>query len=543
MTATTGVPARSRAQIVASGVRLTRGAQTVLDGLDLTLTPTSRTAVVGENGRGKSTLLHLLSGDLVPDEGSVRLVGTLGVAEQEMSTAGDRTVGEAVAEAVVDSLAALADLDRAGAALADGEPAAAQEYAAALEQAEALDAWDAERRVQVALEALGAETDWSRRLTDLSVGERYRVRLACLLGGEADFLLLDEPTNHLDRSGLDFLTDRLRSRAGGVVLVSHDRALLADVARTVIDLDPTPDGRPRTYGGGYAGYRTGRRAELARWQQEHDRQVEQLSRLEEDLGAAQDRLVSGWRPDKGTGKHQRATRAGGLVQSVHRRREAVEAHRVSVPPPPRPLHFPELPTRPGATLLTAEEVTVPGRLREPVSLTLRGGSRLLVTGPNGAGKSTLLALLAGDLQPGTGTVRRSGGSRVVLLRQESGLAGQQRAADVYARHVAGLVSAGVVASGEVPGLGTLGLLGPREAAKRVGDLSMGQQRRLDLAMVLAGRPHAILLDEPTNHLSISLVDELTEALGATRAAVVVSSHDRQLLRDVGAWPQLGLGAG
>lgn len=152
-------------------------------------------------------------------------------------------------------------------------------------------------------------------------------------------------------------------------------------------------------------------------------------------------------------------------------------------------------------------------------------------------------MLAGDLQPGTGTVRRSGGSRVVLLRQESGLAGQQRAADVYARHVAGLVSAGVVASGEVPGLGTLGLLGPREAAKRVGELSMGQQRRLDLAMVLAGRPHAILLDEPTNHLSISLVDELTEALGATRAAVVVSSHDRQLLRDLGAWPQLGLGAG
>ncbi|WP_421015424.1 ATP-binding cassette domain-containing protein, partial [Glutamicibacter creatinolyticus] len=165
------------------------------------------------------------------------------------------------------------------------------------------------------MEALDAEPDWSRPLSELSVGQRYRVRLACLIGGDDDFLLLDEPTNHLDRAGLDFLTNQLKSRHGGVVIVSHDRALLADVAETLIDLDPTYDDRPRVYGGGYAGYREGHRAELERWEQQYAAQQTERSRLQDDLSAAQNRLISGWRPEKGTGKHQRATRAGGLVQS------------------------------------------------------------------------------------------------------------------------------------------------------------------------------------------------------------------------------------
>ena len=100
----------------------------------------------------------------------------------------------------------------------------------------------------------------------------------------------------------------------------------------------------------------------------------------------------------------------------------------------------------------------------------------------------------------------------------------------------------VVPSSDAVGVSQLGLLKPRELSKRVGELSMGQQRRLDLALVLAARPHVLLLDEPTNHLSIALVDELTEALGATQAAVVISSHDRQLLRDVADWPSIDLSA-
>lgn len=541
-TPTTHFPAGNRAQLLASDISVVRGSTRVLNHVDLVVTPASRIAFVGENGRGKTTLLHTLAGLILPDSGSVHRIGTLGLAEQELSSADDRTVGDAVAAAIAPSVAALSTLDAAASAMVSGSApdALASAYASALETAEALDAWDAERRVTVALKALDAETNMQVPLAQLSVGQRYRVRLACLLGADDDFLFLDEPTNHLDRSGLDFLTAQLRARTGGVVLVSHDRALLADVSETLVDLDPTPDGRPRFYGGGYAGYRSGRVSERERWEQEYERQQVEHVRLQESLSSAQNRLVSGWRPEKGTNKHGRATRAGGLVQSVHRRREALEEHAVTVPPPPQEFRFPELSTRAGAALLSVVGVRVSGRLRDPVTFALSHSGRLLVTGPNGAGKSTLLAVAAGELIPHEGGASGAAGVRIGFLRQESALPENLRVSDVYAAHVAALVSVGSLSASEAIGLSQLGLLSARETGKRVGELSTGQQRRLDLALVLSSRPHVLLLDEPSNHLSIALVDELTEALGATQAAVVVSSHDRQLLRDLAGWPTLEL---
>ncbi|OLT36911.1 ABC transporter [Actinomadura sp. CNU-125] len=534
------LPARARAQLVAEQVRVVRGGRTVLDGVAMSVSPGARWGIVGENGRGKTTLLHVLAGVLAPDDGAVQRAGTLGIAEQAMPAADGATVGDEIDAELADARAALRAFDEATAALTDGRPGADDAYTAALDAAEALDAWDADRRVDLALEHLGAVTDRARPLAALSVGQRYRVRLACLLGAEHDFLLLDEPTNHLDASGLDFLTARLRAHAGGVVVVSHDRALLSDVATTILDLDPSRDGRPAVYGGGFAGYREGREAELRRWEDEYDKQRAEHARLTRDLSEAQNRLVSGWRPDKGVHKHQRATRAGGLVRAVHRRRDDLEKHAVTAPVPPQRFRLPELPARAGVRLLTATDVRVDGRLHRAASVALESGSRLVVTGPNGAGKSTLLAVLAGSLEPTDGTVRRARKARVELLAQESPSASGRRARDVFAAHVGRLVSAGVLAEGDAVSLGELGLLPSADAGRPMRELSMGQQRRLDLAMALAARPHVLLLDEPTNHLSIALVDELTDALQATSAAVVLATHDRQLQKDVAPWPRLDL---
>lgn len=535
-----GVPAGERAQLTANDIHIDRGGRTVLTGVDMTVTPRSRWGIVGENGRGKSTLLHILAGALAPDTGTVRRIGTLGVAEQEIGVAEGRTVGDLVDIELAGSRAALAELDAGAEGLASGEPTAVGRYEVALRAAEALDAWDADRRVDLALENLGAITDRSRPLAELSVGQRYRVRLASLLGAAHDFLLLDEPTNHLDAAGLDFLTRQLRSHSNGVVLVSHDRALLSDVATTMLDLDPSRDGRPRVYGGGFAGYQAGRRAEREHWAAEYEQQRAEHSRLTQDLSVAQNRLVSGWRPDKGTGKHQRATRAGGLVRAVRRRRDDLEAHSVSMPPPPLRFRMPDLPARPGVRLLSAEEVTVAGRLEQPVTVFFESGARLVVTGSNGAGKSTLLSVLAGHVEPTGGEVRTARTARVRLLSQESPHAGSRRAREVFATHMERLVSEGVLREDEMVSLNALGLLATADVGKPMRELSMGQQRRLGLALTLASRPHVLLLDEPTNHLSITLVDELTEGLGATDAAVVLATHDRQLQRDVGSWKRLEL---
>ncbi|MFD4829015.1 ABC-F family ATP-binding cassette domain-containing protein [Streptomyces uncialis] len=535
------VPADGSAHIRAEGVTVTRGSRRVLTHVSVTVSARSRIAVVGENGRGKTTLLHVLAGLLTPDNGTVHRAGTIGLARQELSARDGETVGTLTSEALAASLAALAALDEATRAMTEGDPSADDRYAAALDAATRLDAWDAERRVDIALEALGACADRDRPLSTLSVGQRYRVRLACLLGARHDILLLDEPTNHLDAGGLDFLTRRLREHDGGLAVVSHDRALLRDIANRFLDLDPARDGKPRLYAGGYDSWQDARRRERDRWEQDHEEQQAEHRRLKDAVSKARDRLSTGWRPDKGTGKHQRQSRAPGVVQALKRQQDALEAHRIDVPEPPAALRWPDPGVRPGARQLRAFGVAVEGRLAGPVDLVLDGGDRLLVTGPNGAGKSTLLAVLAGSLTPTVGHVRTAEGARVVRVTQET--AGQEpgpTAREVHGLHMGRLVARGTLRDADAVPLRAMGLLDADAMRTPVGRMSQGQRRRLDLALALAGRPGLILLDEPTNHLSSALVDELTEAIRGTSAAVVVATHDRQLLRDLADWPRLEL---
>ena len=537
------LPAGSAAHIRADNLNVTLGDRQVLKEASAVVSAESRVAIVGENGRGKSTLLHILAGMAAPDSGTVTRVGTMAFVAQELDSPAEETVGSLIRDAIADSLVALERLDEATHAVVEGHDGADDAYAHALELATTLDAWDADRRVDVALAGLDACTDRSRLLSTLSVGQRYRVRLACVLGADPDLMLLDEPTNHLDAASLAFLTERLKEHRGGVALVSHDRALLRDVATSFLDLDPSKDGRPRMYTGGYEAWIEGRRRERARWEQDHADQQAERVRLAQAAEDARGRLKSGWRPEKGHGKHQRATRAAGTVQAFNRRQEELERHVITVPEPPLQLRWPESGTCAGQPLLTCSDVTVVGRLRTCVDVTIRGGERLLISGPNGAGKSTLLGVLTGLINPSSGWVNQHSGARVVHLSQETPRWPADRTArEVYERHVAALELRSSKSSRVPVSLTSIGLLGSRSLRTPVGRMSQGQQRRLQLALCLAEHPDLLLLDEPTNHLSAALVDDMTEALQATASAVVVATHDRQMLRDLAVWPSLHLEA-
>ncbi|AEI12729.1 ABC-F family ATP-binding cassette domain-containing protein [Cellulomonas gilvus] len=569
--------ARGTVHLVADAVSFGYPDRPVLDALDLTVAAGERLGLVGENGAGKTTLLRVLAGELVPSSGSVRRSGSLAVVDQELVVAPGDTVGTLVAATGATVRAAAAELEATIAAF-DHERGDLAALTAAMARYEQLAAWDVDRRVDEALTRFGAPRDPERRLDALSVGERYRVRLACRIGERADVLLLDEPTNHLDAAGIDYLTPLLREWAGAVVIVTHDRRLLDDVMTAILDLDPAMDGRPALYGATrYADYRFAKNQMLRRWQVRYRQERKRALQLAQRLDASYEGLSDAWRPPKGSQGHRRATRARIHVKAADRLVQQLEARAVAVPVPPPTLTFPDLPSLPRRASTGADpdrpldpdadraaahagpllelraprvagphgpRLDLPGRRLE-----VAPASRLLVVGPNGSGKSTLLAALAGTLPLDRGSRTIAPGVRLGVLAQEGPTEhaarrpdgdGGPTAFDAYARHALDLLDQGLLDPDQLVPVAALGLLSEEDLDRPVRELSVGQRRRFDLACALLAAPHVLVLDEPTNHLSVGLVDELTDALRGTSAAVVVATHDRRMRADLADWPVLDL---
>lgn len=365
-----------------------------------------------------------------------------------------------------------------------------------------------------------------RMLGALSGGQRGRLALAATLIRRPSALLLDEPTNHLDDAAAAFCEDQLRAMPGVVVVASHDRAFLDAVCTDLIDLDPAVDG-PVRFGGGYTAYLTAKRAEAQRWRRRYDDEQALLADLREAAAVTGHQVAHGRGP-RDSEKMGYGHTAGRVQNQISRRvRDAVRRletiERDPVPVPSEPLRFHATPLTVGdsdGVIVTADRLEVPGRLRV-AHLELRSRDRLLVTGPNGAGKSTLLAVLAGRLT-GAGTLWRRPELRVGLLSQDSVFPDARRTARQVFEAAVGMERAAAVP------LSSLGLLAPADLDHPVADLSVGQRRRLALAVLVADPPELLLLDEPTNHLSPTLCDELEDALGTGPGAIVVAIHDRRL---------------
>ncbi|MDR0482958.1 MAG: ATP-binding cassette domain-containing protein [Cellulomonadaceae bacterium] len=499
----------------------------VLSGVNMRMTRGTRVGIVGENGCGKSTLLAVLAGVLNPTRGTITRHGTVTFLSQEDVAMPDETVGDliATARAAHDSAAPQFDIH--------DDPA-----------------WI----VDVALTRLGACKDPERRLATLSVGERYRVRLACALAERADLLLLDEPTNHLDDSAVQFLTLELQQWPGGVALVTHDRQLLDDVATAILDLDPSADGRPTLYGSaGYEGYRVAKERAVTRWKQQFAAERKRAEALAEVMDASYEGLSDEWRPPKGSQKHRRGTRARIHVKAADRRVRELQASAVNVPEPPLELAFPPLPEVPDGpvvpdgheSLITVTSPVVGRRLSlEGETVRIPPGDRLLVLGPNGSGKSTLLRVIAGTIPLTRGSRTEMPGLRIGVVAQENPALTQEQQTrtgfDIIAEDVLRLLSRGALDPTRVIPLASLGLLSEKALDQPLGELSVGQRRRFEVARALVPAPHLLIFDEPTNHLSVDLVEQLTPALRSTRASIVVATHDRRLRADLADWPTLAL---
>ena len=514
------------APLIARDVSRSFGDRIVLDGVDLVANPGEPVGLVGENGAGKSTLMRLLAGVDEPDAGSISRPDDVAHLGQEPDFPPGATIGEVLAKVLAPLHDAVSRLGTLASGLGSADPAVEQDYAGALAWAEAHDAWGADRRADLAAAHLGLRhLDRSRPVDTLSGGERTRLALAAIITRRPDCVLLDEPTNHLDDEAMTFVEKFVTSSAGVVVVASHDRVFLDNTAAVIVDLDPSHfgvDGEGGTrFAGDFTAYLAERRRARRRWEAAFLAQRDELKalRLAERTTA---RTVAHDRGPRDNDKHIYGFKGANVartvarrVHDVERRIEAIE--RVEILKPPRPLNFrASLPA--GTATVRVRDLVVPGRVCVE-RLTVDVGQHLLVTGPNGSGKSSLLAVLAGELRPDRGDVQVRA-RRVGYLPQDVTFARPGLSAhEVYA-----------VAAGEsdVPPLGDLGLVHPRELGKPVRVLSVGQQRRLGLAVVVASRPDLLLLDEPTNHISLALAADLEEALGRAPGAVVVTSHDRWL---------------
>ncbi len=506
------------------------GARVVLDGVDLTASAGQRLGLVGENGVGKSTLLRLLAGVEEPDAGQVLRGDDLGFLLQELPFPMTALFSDILDDALSDIRQASARLGELTEALAErpDDAAVLDEYGTVLEWAQAHDLWDADRRAEVVCAGLGlGEIDPARRLGTLSGGQRSRLGLAALLIRKPETLILDEPTNHLDDAAMEFVERHLASLTGVLVLSSHDRVFLDAVCTDIVDLDPALGG-PTRYGGTYSGYLDQKRAERARWEQRYSEEQDELKDLRESV-AVTARNVAHNRPSRDNDKMLYNFKDGKVQKQISRRvRNAQlrldELERDQVRKPPAPLRFQaELTGNAGEnkTAISVREIEIPGRLRlETLDVTTT--SRLLITGGNGAGKSTLLSVLAGSLTPASGTVLCGRGMRIGLLEQDVAFADPGRSAQRTYSETLGE---------DAPPLRKLGLLAPRDLGTSVGALSVGQRRRLALALLIAAPPDVLLLDEPTNHISLTLAEELFDALDTAPGAVVIASHDRWLRRD------------
>lgn len=462
----------------------------VFDSVSLGVDEGDRIGIVGRNGDGKSSLLAMLSGRLEPDAGRVTVRGGVhvGVLDQGDTLDDAHTIREAVV----------------------GDAAAHE--------------WAGDARVRDVIEGLLADLDWDGSVAPLSGGQRRRVALAKLLVGDWDVLALDEPTNHLDVEAIAWLAEHLKTRwargAGALLVVTHDRWFLDEVCTTTWEVH---DRLVEPFDGGYAAYILQR--------VERDRQAASIEARRQNLARKELAWLRRGAPARTSKPKFRIDAANALIADVPEIRDKVALQSLAV-------------SRLGKDVVDLLDASVTygdpdsGRtvLRD-IEWRLAPGERTGILGVNGAGKSTLLGLIAGTVEPTSGRVKRGKTVQVATLTQR--LDDLDPFLDEPVRVVVSRLrtsytfGSGSKAQELTPGQ-LLERMGFQSAqlSTPVKDLSGGQQRRLQLLLILLEQPNVLILDEPTNDLDTDMLAALEDLLDSWPGTLIVVSHDRYFLERV-----------
>ena len=481
---------------------------------DFQLDAGERVALIGRNGSGKSSLLRALAGQAALDDGTVWRQDGLKVAyvPQEPDFVLEREVFATVADGLGDAARLLVDYHAAMHAVAESATPAALARLDELQHAvEAADAWRLNQRVEQMLARLGLAADVL--VSSLSGGGVKRVALARALVSEPDLLLLDEPTNHLDLDGILWLEGLIREFRGAVVVITHDRVFLDNVATRIAELDR---GRLASYPGRFADYQR--------------RKAEELE-AEEKANARFDKVLAQEEVWIRKGVEARRTRNEGRVRRLESLRRERAARRDRLGNVQLAVDTGE---KSGQMVAELHNVTKRYGSRTVVrdfSTRIMRGDRIGLIGPNGAGKTTLLKLILGEIAPDEGTVRRGTRQQVAYFDQLR----EQLDPEAPLTEVISPGSDYVEIAGEKKHvIGYLGdfLFAPQRARSPVKSLSGGERNRLLLARLFARPANVLVLDEPTNDLDIETLDLLEELLAGYDGTLFLVSHDRAFLDNV-----------
>ncbi len=496
------------------GVSKYHNKKVVLKNISLSYFFGAKIGVLGANGSGKSSLLRILAGVDEEFEGrtAVSPGHTVGFLEQEPQLEQGKTVREIVEEGVQETVDLMSEYDQINNRFADPMSeeemnALIEKQAVVQEKLDALNAWDLDSRLQMAMDALRCPPE--KMSVDLiSGGERRRVALCRLLLKKPDILLLDEPTNHLDAESVAWLEQHLQQYAGTVIAVTHDRYFLDNAAGWILELD-RGEGIP--WKGNYSSWLEQKRERLAR---EEKSAVERQNTLERELEwirmapkARQTKSKARIRAYEELLNQESEQRAGGLE--------------IYIPPGPRL----------GNVVIEARGVTkVYGNriIFEDLNFILPPGGIAGVIGANGAGKTTLFRLITGQEEPEGGSIRL--GETVELAHVDQSRDTLSAEKNVWEEISGGEdeITLGERRVNSRAYVARFNFAGA-DQQKRVGSLSGGERNRVHLAKMLKQGANVMLLDEPTNDLDVNTMRALEEALENFAGCAVIISHDRWFL--------------